>query len=63
MRRGEVRWYRFQQPDKERPVLLWSRDEVIDSLNEIIVVPATRTVRGLASEVPEPVEGGDGHVK
>ena len=51
MRRGEVRWYRFRHPDKERPVLLLTRDDVIGSLNELIVVPATRTVRGLASEV------------
>ncbi|MEW6743935.1 MAG: type II toxin-antitoxin system PemK/MazF family toxin [Planctomycetota bacterium] len=51
VRHGEIRWYRFRQPDKERPVLLLSREAVVDLLNEIIVVPATRTVRGLASEV------------
>lgn len=51
MRRGEVRWYTFSAPDKRRPVLLLTRDEVVDSLNEIIVVPATRTIRGLRSEV------------
>src|SRR5437879_6498510 len=58
VRRGEIRWYRFRLPDKERPVLLLTRDEVIDSLNEIIVVPATRTVRGLASEVVLTTEDG-----
>ena len=41
----------FQLPDKRRPVLILTRDEVIDRLNEIIVVPATRTIRGLATEV------------
>ncbi|MDQ3366561.1 MAG: type II toxin-antitoxin system PemK/MazF family toxin [Myxococcota bacterium] len=51
MRRGEIRWYTFSPPDKRRPVLLLTRSSVIDTLNEIIVVPATRTVRGLASEV------------
>ena len=51
MRRGEVRWYRFQLPDKCRPVLIHTRDEVIEHLNEIIVVPATRTIRGLSTEV------------
>ena len=51
MRRGEIRWYTFGAPDKRRPVLLLTRDQVIDTLNEIIVVPATRTVRGIASEV------------
>jgi mRNA interferase MazF len=49
--RGEVRWYTFRAPDKRRPVLLLSRDEVVEQLNEIIVVPATRTIRGLATEV------------
>ena len=51
MRRGEVRWYTFALPDKRRPVLILSRDEVIDYLNEIIVVPITRTIRELATEV------------
>ncbi len=52
MRRGEVRWYTFAAPDKRRPVLLLTRDEVMDQLNEIIAVPATRTIRGIKSEVP-----------
>ena len=41
----------FAAPDKRRPVLLLTRDMVIDGLNEIIVVPATRTIRGIATEV------------
>jgi mRNA interferase MazF len=32
-------------------VLLLTRDTVVDSINEIIVVPATRTMRGIATEV------------
>ena len=51
MRRGEIRWYTFAAPDKRRPVLLLTRSTVIETLNEIIVAPATRTIRGLASEV------------
>jgi len=51
MRRGELRWYTFAAPDKRRPVLLLTRDAVIESLNEIIAVPATRTIRGLSTEV------------
>ncbi|GMV92893.1 MAG: toxin MazF2 [Candidatus Hydrogenedentota bacterium] len=51
MKRGEIRWYTFRPPDKRRPVLILTRDDVIDDLNEIIVIPATRTIRGLASEV------------
>jgi mRNA interferase MazF len=51
LKRGEIRWYTFRPPDKRRPVLVLTREEVIDHLNEIIVVPATRTIRGLSSEV------------
>ena len=51
MRRGEIRWYTFRAPDQRRPVLLLGRDEVLDALNEIIVVPATRTIRGIGTEV------------
>jgi len=51
VKRGEIRWYTFALPDKRRPVLILTRDEVLDYLNEIIVVPVTRTIRGLATEV------------
>ena len=51
MKRGEIRWYTFQLLDKRRPVLILTRNEIIDRLNEIIVVPATRTIRGLTTEV------------
>ena len=51
MIRGEIRWYTFRLPDKRRPVLVLTRDEVIDRLNEIIVAPVTRTIRGLRTEV------------
>src|SRR5258708_5545149 len=56
--RGEIRWYLFAAPDKRRPVLILTRDTVIDALNEIIVVPATRNVRGVASEVVLTEEDG-----
>ncbi|MEP7352103.1 MAG: type II toxin-antitoxin system PemK/MazF family toxin, partial [Acidobacteriota bacterium] len=51
LKRGEIRGYTFRIPDKRRPVLILTRDEVIDRLNEIVVVPVTRTIRGLATEV------------
>ncbi|HXO27610.1 MAG TPA: type II toxin-antitoxin system PemK/MazF family toxin [Thermoanaerobaculia bacterium] len=50
--RGEIRWYRFGQPDKRRPVLVLTRDSVLDYLGEVTIAPITRTVRGLPSEVP-----------
>jgi mRNA interferase MazF len=51
MKRGEVRWYKFQAPDKNRPVLILSRDSVIGYLNEITVAPVTTTIRDIPSEV------------
>lgn len=49
--RGEIRWYTFRLPDKRRPVLILARNDATEVLNEIIVVPITRTIRGLATEV------------
>ena len=34
MKRGEIRWYTFRTPDKKRPVLILSRTEVVEQLNE-----------------------------
>ena len=58
MKRGEIRWYTFRLPDKRRPVLVLKRNDVIDRLNEIIVVPATRTIRGLTTEVVLTMDDG-----
>lgn len=58
MKRGEIRWYTFRAPDKRRPILVLTRDEVLDRLNEIVVVPATRTIRGLTTEVVLTSEDG-----
>lgn len=51
MRRGEVRWYRFVQPDKRRPVVILTRESVIDYLGEITVAPVTSIIRDIPSEV------------
>jgi mRNA interferase MazF len=51
MRRGEIRWYRFAQPDKKRPVLILTRDSVLEYLGEVTIAPITSTVRSIASEV------------
>ena len=58
MRRGEIRWYTFRAPDKRRPVLVLTRGELVGRLNEIIVVPATRTIRGISTEVVLTSEDG-----
>lgn len=51
MKRGEIRWYRFQSPDKRRPVVILTRDSVLDYLSEVTVAPITTTIRDIPSEV------------
>jgi mRNA interferase MazF len=58
LRRGEVRWYRFARPDKQRPVVILTRDSILEYLGEVSVAPITTTVRGIASEVRLGVEDG-----
>src|SRR6185369_4353578 len=49
--RGEIWQYRFKAPDKRRPVLILSRQEVIPLLHTVMVAPITSTRRGVPSEV------------
>ena len=51
MRRGEIRWYKFHAPDKKRPVLILSRNSVVEYLGEVTVAPITTTIRDIPSEV------------
>jgi len=51
MKRGEVRWYRFSQPDKKRPVVILTRDSALEFLGEVTVAPITTTVRNIPTEV------------
>lgn len=51
MIRGEVRWYKFKAPDKKRPVIVLTRDSIIEYLGEVTIAPITRTFRGIPSEV------------
>ena len=51
MRRGEVRWYKFAAPDKKRPVLLLTRNAILEYLGDVTVAPITSTVRDIPSEV------------
>ncbi len=52
MNRGEIRWYKFKPPDKRRPVLILTRDSVLEYLGEVTIAPITSTVRDIPSEVP-----------
>lgn len=56
--RGEIWMYQFKAPDKKRPVLVLTRQEVIPMLATVMVAPITSTVRGLPSEVPVGTEEG-----
>lgn len=51
MKRGEIRWYKFKKPDKKRPVLILTRNSVIEYLSELTVAPLTTTIRYIPSEV------------
>jgi len=58
MRRGEIRWYRFRAPDKRRPVVVLTRDTVLEYLNEVTIAPITSTIREIPSEVVVGPEDG-----
>ncbi|MEW6587454.1 MAG: type II toxin-antitoxin system PemK/MazF family toxin [Nitrospirota bacterium] len=51
MKRGEVRWYKFKSPDKKRPVVILTRDSILEYLGEVTIAPVTSTIRGIPSEV------------
>ena len=49
--RGDVRLYNFAPPDKNRPVVVLTRDSAIAYLSTVTVAPITSAVRGVPSEV------------
>ena len=51
MKRGEVRWYVFSRPDKKRPVVILTRESMLEFLGEVTVAPITSTIRDIPSEV------------
>ena len=51
MKRGEVRWYKFSRPDKNRPVVILTRDSALEFLGEVTIAPITSTIRDIPSEV------------
>jgi mRNA interferase MazF len=51
MKRGEIRWYAFKPPEKKRPVLVLTRDSILEYLGEVTVAPITSTIRDIPSEV------------
>jgi mRNA interferase MazF len=51
MKRGEVRWYKFANPDKKRPVIILTRNSILEYLGEVTIAPITSTIRDIPSEV------------
>jgi mRNA interferase MazF len=47
--RGEVWW--LEMPEGRRPVCVLTRQAAIDVLSSVVVAPATRTIRGIPTEV------------
>lgn len=52
MKRGEVWWVDFPAPVGRRPAVLVSRNQAYRIRAAVTVVPLTRTIRRIASEVP-----------
>lgn len=61
MNRGEVRWYKFNAPDKKRPVVVLTRNSIISYLGEVTIAPVSTTVRSIPSEVPLGKDDGMAH--
>ncbi len=59
--RGEIWTYTFKAPDKRRPVLVLSRQDVIGLLHTVMVAPITSTIYGAPSEVHVGIEEGLKH--
>lgn len=56
--RGEIWLYQLSHPDRRRPVVVLTRQEVIPLLSTVMVAPVTSTIRGAPSEVRVGVEEG-----
>ncbi|MGH7574824.1 MAG: type II toxin-antitoxin system PemK/MazF family toxin [Longimicrobiales bacterium] len=56
--RGEIWLYTFNPPDKRRPVLVLTRQDVIQLLHTVMVAPITSTIRGAPSEVEVGIDEG-----
>ena len=61
VKRGEIWFFAFKHPDKLQPILVLTRQEVIELLHTVIVAPITSTIRGAPSEVIVGIEEGLKH--
>ena len=58
---GEIWQFAFPRPDRRRPVLVLTRQDMIGRLATVTVAPLTTTIRGVASEVVVGTEVGLKH--
>ncbi len=49
--RGEIWQFEFARPNKRRPVLILTRQDILGHLHSVTVAPITTTIRGIPSEV------------
>jgi mRNA interferase MazF len=56
LRRGDIYLYDFKKPDKTRPVVILSRDDIIPLLNTVMIAPILSTIYGIPSEVVVGIE-------
>jgi len=56
--RGEIWMFSFPKPDKKRPVLVLTRQDMISRLQTVTIAPITSTIRGVPSEVVVGTESG-----
>ena len=58
LNRGDVHLCKFAPPDKQRPVLILTRDAALGYLATVTVAPISSTMRGVPSEVALDVDDG-----
>lgn len=56
--RGDIWMYASAKPDKKRPVVVISRQNVIPLLRTLMVAPITSAIHGVPSEVRVGTEQG-----
>jgi len=56
--RGDVYLCHFAPPDKQRPVVVLTRDTAIGHLSTVTIAPITSTIRGVPSEVVLDIDDG-----
>ena len=58
MERGEVWWINFSPPKGRRPAIIVTRSVVLNSRASVTVIPVTRTIRNIPTEIELDEEDG-----